>query len=174
MFAIFTPAMWQQTDDYIADPSGRTVIVSLVNAHGRPCRLALKADQKMMAAQCASDTLKFGSDVFIGMKSRGVGCHPHSFQLESGRRCGECGWPAAAALRIRRHTARRFATCKVLLRCCQTSLHCGRARSVRARVMTSRSLPRLAHRSIFLPCLAPATTCTTSLLHLDMFLTACV
>ncbi len=44
VFAAFTPVAWTaDSPGSITDPSRRTCIVSLINAHGRPCRLQLKA-----------------------------------------------------------------------------------------------------------------------------------
>ncbi len=47
MFAAFTPVAWPAgPSGYIADPSGRTCIVSLINVHDRSFRLNLHEKER--------------------------------------------------------------------------------------------------------------------------------
>ncbi len=88
MFAAFTPVKWPSDDPgWFADPSGRTCIVSLVNAHHRPLRLQLKAGAESHAAyKTKSRGPCFGakvSDVDIMVPGSAQNyCMPESFELD--------------------------------------------------------------------------------------------
>ncbi len=86
MFAVFFPVAWPtRSANWIADPSGRTCIVSLVNAHDRPFRLKLKAGKEMYAIyryQSGGPCFGYGFDV--GLLLEGCSCcFPSSFQLDT-------------------------------------------------------------------------------------------
>ncbi len=88
MFAAFTPVAWPAgSPGFIADPSGRICIVSLVNAHDRPFRLQLKVGQEQFAS-CASTTYGpyFGRGWDIAVWPPIYGdlsyCQPESFELD--------------------------------------------------------------------------------------------
>ncbi len=86
MFAAFTPIAWP-TDSagWVADPSRRTCIVSLVNAHGRPCRLLLKAgEEKYATIRYGSDGPCFGRGFDVSIwEEEGSYCKPNSFELDA-------------------------------------------------------------------------------------------
>ncbi len=85
MFAIFFPVAWPTSSGVIADPSARTCIVSLVNQHGRSCRLRLKAgEEKYAVSRDESDGPCFGGgyDVSIWTED-GTHCYPLSFELDA-------------------------------------------------------------------------------------------
>ncbi len=86
MFAVFTPIAWPTgLLSWIADPSRRTCIVSLVNAHGRPCRLKLKTVREQYAIhRNESGGPCFGSGYDVALLAiRDNSCNPHSFELDT-------------------------------------------------------------------------------------------
>ncbi len=93
VFAVFTPVAWPTgSSGQIADPSGRTCIVSLVNKGSpgeqpvtRPFRLRLKKDREQYAAyQNASNGPCFGDGCDIALMTQGQSsCSPFSFELDA-------------------------------------------------------------------------------------------
>ncbi len=87
VFAAFTPVPWPAgSPGYIADPSRRTCIVSLVNKHNRPFRLKLTASQEKYAiSRNGSSGPRFGDGYDVGLLShRGRNyCAPKSFELDA-------------------------------------------------------------------------------------------
>ncbi len=87
VFVVFTPIAWQTGAlDWIADPSGRTCIVSLVNANDRPFRLQLKAGQEHFAInRIGSSGPRFGAGYDLGLLTQSGGnyYHPCSFELDT-------------------------------------------------------------------------------------------
>ena len=91
----FTPVSWPADAatriGYLPDPSGRTFLFSLVNAHGRVVKLRLKDSQHHFAlnlngAHCGPG-FGSGADLRLMRKEandRGHGCHayPMSFELD--------------------------------------------------------------------------------------------
>ncbi len=86
MFAAFTPVAWPtgSSRGYIADPSGRTCIVSLVNAYGRSCRLNLKQGYNAFAAYKNGYGPAFGSNGYDLRLMQGQSySYPTSFELDA-------------------------------------------------------------------------------------------
>ncbi len=85
MFAVFTPVAWPAgSPGAIADPSGRTCIVSLVNKHGRPCRLKLKnGEEKHAVSRFAGTGPAFGRGSDVGLMRLENHCFPSSFELDA-------------------------------------------------------------------------------------------
>lgn len=84
VFAAWTPFTWDKSASYIADPSCRTCIVSLVNAHNRPFRLRLRSDKKEYAVYAEEDDGPgFGAGCDVGLfLHEGSYCYPASFELD--------------------------------------------------------------------------------------------
>ncbi len=85
VFAVFTPIAWPTgSPGYIADPSGRTCIVSLVNKHDRSCRLKLKQGHNAYAACKSGYGPSFGSNGYDLRLMHGQSyCFPQSFELDA-------------------------------------------------------------------------------------------
>ncbi len=88
MFAIFLPVEWPcfHSPEYIPDPSARSCILSLVNAHDRSFRLRLKAGQEKFAAyksKKCGPSFGCGGDVGVWALAGGESfCDPKSFELD--------------------------------------------------------------------------------------------
>ncbi len=95
MFVAFTPiALPAGSSDWIADPSRRTCIVSLINAHDRPFRLKLKesAESRVVSRPTTKGSgLTFGDDLKL-MSSSGYSCRAAFFQLDDQAEC-DAGLP---------------------------------------------------------------------------------
>ncbi len=131
MFAIFFPVAWPTSSGVIADPSARTCIVSLVNQHGRSCRLKLKAGEEKYAVsryESHGPCVGGGCDVAIWMEE-GSYCKPNSFELDAEAES------QAAAFRLRRWAVVRNQRQPVLPAVLQ--LHTCRVGMLHARRVTS-------------------------------------
>ncbi len=87
IFAVFTPVTWPVSSPvHVADPSRRTCIVSLVNAHGRPCRLQLKAGEEKHACykseNCGPCFGQGGLDLALMAQSQSYCYSPSTFELD--------------------------------------------------------------------------------------------
>ncbi len=87
MFAVFTPMAWPAGSPvHVADPSGRTCIVSLLNKHGRPFRLKLKSGQEPNAVYkydaCGPCFGDGGGEVAVFAEKR-CSCLPGTFELDA-------------------------------------------------------------------------------------------
>ncbi len=86
VFAIFFPVAWPAgLSGQIADPSGRTFIVSLVNKHGRSCRLKFIEGHNAFAALKSGYGPAFGNnghDLRLMVHGQGH-CMPQSFELDA-------------------------------------------------------------------------------------------
>ena len=93
----YTPVSWPADaatrDEHVADPSGRTFLFSLVNAHGRAAKLRLKAGQHRYAINLngAAWGPGFGSGTDLRLmlgkaanQSGGCCTYPLSFELDGG------------------------------------------------------------------------------------------
>ena len=91
----FTPVSWPADAatriGYLPDPSGRTFLFSLVNAHGRAVKLRLKADQRAKALYLggvgSGPGFGFGADLHLiwpSAANHSGGCLavPSSFELD--------------------------------------------------------------------------------------------
>jgi hypothetical protein len=92
----FTPVSWPADaatrDGFVADPSGRTCLFSLVNAHGRPVKLRLKAAHRKKALSMKGGGCGpgFGGAADLRLMRLGIaanqprGCvtQPNSFELD--------------------------------------------------------------------------------------------
>ncbi len=84
VFAAFTPVAWPTSLGAVADPSGRTCIVSLINAHDRPFRLKQqKGSLEYAISRDENDGPCFGGgyDVAIWTED-GTYCFSRSFVLD--------------------------------------------------------------------------------------------
>jgi hypothetical protein len=95
VFGVFTPLSWPDNavsrNAHMADPSGRTFLFSLVNAHGRAVKLRLKADHRdkafIMSGGAYGPAFGCGADLFLmrgaaADKPRGCLTCPSSFELD--------------------------------------------------------------------------------------------
>jgi len=96
VFGVFVPVSWPAdaatASRPVADPSSRTFLFSLANAHGRPVKLRLKEDQrdKALAVNGSGYGPSFGhNDLWLIFGSSAIlphGCYvqPESFDLDHG------------------------------------------------------------------------------------------